>query len=346
MTIKQVMLLIDELATGIALVVDAQERLLATLTDGDIRRALLMRVGLDQPLSKILTQKESPITASAGQSRSALLAILNDRQIQQLPIVDVSGRVVDLALLKDLQKVNGPPIQALIMAGGFGSRLRPLTENMPKPMLPVGGRPLLELTVERLTVAGIRNVNISTHYLPQKITEHFGDGSRFGVNIRYFQEDKPLGTGGALTLLGPISETTLVINGDVVTDLDFRAMADFHREHHAAATIAVASYDVKIPYGVIQHDGVEVTGLAEKPTITQFINAGIYLIEPRALKYLVHDCIFNMTDLVQILIAKGERVVVFPVSEYWIDVGQHADYEQVQKDIGAGRVKKTKASAS
>jgi dTDP-glucose pyrophosphorylase len=339
-TLEQVMRLIDELASGVALVVDDDGRLLATLTDGDIRRALLVHVGIDQPVSNILAQKNAPITAAANLGRSALLAMLNDRQVQQLPILDASGRVVDLALLKDLQKDDTPSIQALIMAGGFGTRLMPLTQNIPKPMLPVAGRPLLELTVERLTAAGIRNINVSTHYLSKKISDHFGDGSRFGVNIRYFQEDKPLGTGGALRLLDEITQTTLVINGDIVTDLDYRVMAEFHHAHSAAATIAVANYDVRIPYGVIHHDGVNVTGLVEKPVITQFINAGIYLVEPRVLKYLEQDRIFHMTDLLEKLIAHGERVVVFPVQEYWIDVGQHADYEQVQKDIGAGLIKK------
>lgn len=338
-TLEHVMRVIDEMASGIALVVDDQGHLLATLTDGDIRRGLLMHLGIGEPVSKILGDKTSPITAQQGVGRSELLAIMRDRKIQQLPLVDDFGRVTDLALLKRLQEEGEPEVQALIMAGGFGTRLMPLTQDTPKPMLPVGGRPLLELTVERLMTSGIRNVNVSTHYRPEKITEHFGDGSRFGVRMRYFQEDKPLGTGGALSLLGEIDQTTLVINGDIVTDLDFRAMAEFHREHNAAATMAVANYDVRVPYGVVQHNGPDVTGLREKPVITQFINAGVYLVEPRAQKFLEQDRIFNMTDLVESLVAHGERVVIFPVREYWIDVGQHADYERVQKDIGAGRVK-------
>ena len=168
-----------------------------------------------------------PITAANGQSRGALLAMMADRQVQQIPILDAEDRVVDLALLKDLQRDSGPSMQALIMAGGFGTRLMPLTQDTPKPMLPVGGRPLLEHTVERLTAAGVRQVNISTHYLPEKIMDHFGDGSKFGVSMRYVQEDKPMGTGGALALLGDITQTTLVYQRRYrhFPDLDFLAMA-------------------------------------------------------------------------------------------------------------------------
>jgi dTDP-glucose pyrophosphorylase len=341
-TIREVMELIDRHASGIALMVDEEMRLLSTVTDGDIRRAVLARLSLEEKVSRLVEFRGNsgkPITMLHGQPRGALLALMSEHKIQQLPLVDNEGRVTDLALLKDLQLDGGPPMQALIMAGGFGKRLMPLTEDTPKPMLPIGGRPLLELTLARLTASGVENIHISTHYLSEKIVDHFGDGSKFGAKLRYLQEDRPLGTGGALALLGDIEQTTLVINGDIVTDLDFRAMAQFHRDHHAAATMAVAKYDVNIPYGVVQHDGVDVKALVEKPSLTQFINAGIYLVEPRVQKFLAYDCLFNMTDLIQRLIANGERVVVFPVREYWVDVGQHADYERVQRDADTGRIK-------
>lgn len=349
-SIREIMEIIDRKASGIALIVDSTRRLMATVTDGDIRRALLTSISLDQPIADLLAQEgkrgKPPVTAPAGQSRGALLAMMADCQVQQIPIVDDDGRVLDLALLKELQRDDGPSMQALIMAGGFGTRLMPLTQDIPKPMLPVGGRPLLEHTIERLTAAGVRQINVSTHYLSDKITSHFGDGSKFGVKMRYVQEDRPMGTGGALALLGGIDQTTLVINGDVVTDLDFGAMAQFHRDHGAAATMAVAKYDVTVPYGVVQHDGVDVTALREKPILSQFINAGVYLIEPRAQDFLQHGRLFNMTDLIDRLIASGERVVAFPVREYWIDVGQHADYERVQTDIRTGRMRKINESAT
>jgi dTDP-glucose pyrophosphorylase/CBS domain-containing protein len=342
-SLRRIMEIIDRRASGIALVMTADRKLEATVTDGDIRRALLRQMGLDQPVSELLEREKEgaspPVTAPDNLTRGALLAFMGETRIQQLPLVDAKGQIVDLVLLKDLQLEKQPALQALVMAGGFGTRLMPLTQHTPKPMLPVGGRPLLEHTIERLTAAGVRQVSISTHYLPEKIIEHFGDGSQFGVSMRYVQEDKPMGTGGALALMGGITQTTLIINGDIVTDLDFRAMAQFHREHGAAATMAVAKYDVAIPYGVVRHQGVDVTGLSEKPVLSQFINAGIYLVEPRVQRFLERDCIFNMTDLMERLIANGERVVVFPVREYWIDVGQPADYERVQRDVGTGRIK-------
>jgi dTDP-glucose pyrophosphorylase/CBS domain-containing protein len=340
--VRQAMEKIDARASGIVLIIDEARRLIATITDGDIRRAILHEVGLDQPLGELLARQKKtspPFTAPEGLARGALRSKLVELRLQQLPIIDADGRVVDLALLKDLQIDAQPTMQALIMAGGFGTRLMPLTRNTPKPMLPVGGRPLLEHTVERLTAAGVRDINISTHYLAEKITAHFGDGSKFGVTMRYIQEDKPMGTGGALCRLGDLVQTTLIINGDIVTDLDFRALAQFHRDHNAAATMAVAKYDVPVPYGVVEHNGPDVTGLREKPVLSQFINAGIYLVEPRAQKFLERDRLFKMTELVERLIANGERVVLFPVREYWIDVGQHADYERVQRDVGNGRIK-------
>ena len=339
-SVRDAMAKIDAGASGIVLVIGDDGRLIATITDGDIRRALLDFVALDQSISEILVYKTSPpITAAAGCSPSVLLEKMTELAIQQLPLLDEAGRVVDLALLKDLKLERQPSLQALIMAGGFGKRLMPLTRDCPKPMLPVGGRPLLELTVERLNAAGIQRVNVATHYLWEKIVSHFGDGSDYGVQMRYLQEDEPLGTGGALGLLGKIECTTLVINGDIVTDLDFRAMANFHREHRAALTLAVVEYNVEIPYGVVEHEGVVVQCLVEKPTLRNLINAGIYLIEPMVAKYLSPNVALNMTDLIDRLIADGELVVVFPVREYWTDVGQRDDYERVQRDIAEGRIR-------
>jgi dTDP-glucose pyrophosphorylase len=340
-SIRSTMEIIDRYASGIALVVDQANRLIATITDGDIRRTLLVRMDLDRPVSDLLREKASskPVIALEGSSQGVLLALMHKHRVQQIPIVDERGCLVDLALLKNLQLEQTIPMQAVIMAGGMGTRLLPLTQDCPKPMLPIGGRPLLELTLDRLLASGIRNVSIATHHLTEKITDHFGDGSKFGVNLRYVQEHQPLGTGGALSLLGGIAETTLVINGDVVTDLDFRAMRQFHAEHEAAATMAVAPYRVQIAYGVVEHEGISVTGLVEKPVIENFINAGIYLVEPRVQRFMERDSKFNMTDLIHRLIAEKERVVVFPVREYWIDVGQHADYQRVQQDLGSGRIK-------
>jgi len=219
------------------------------------------------------------------------------------------------------------------MAGGLGSRLRPLTEDLPKPMLPVGGKPLMELVIEKLRQVGIRRVNVTTHYKPEKISEHFGDGSSFGVSLNYVNEEKPLGTGGALGLIDEPNETMLVINGDVLTQVDFRAMLLFHQEHQADMTVAVRQYDIKVPYGVIECIGAKVCSLKEKPEINLLVNAGVYLLEPTVYRFIPNGKHFNMTDLIQWLLDAGRTVASFPIIEYWLDIGQVVDYEKAQTDV-------------
>jgi NDP-sugar pyrophosphorylase family protein len=202
-------------------------------------------------------------------------------------------------------------------------------------MLPVGGRPVMEVLLEHLQQAGIRRVNVTTHYLPEKITDHFGDGKAFGVEINYVNEELPLGTGGALGLLPQPTEPFLVINGDVLTRVNFRALLTFHQEHKADLTLAVRQHEVEIPYGVVESDGVLLKGIREKPRMDYFINAGIYLLNPEVYQFIPNGEHFNMTDLIQWLLDAGRRVVCFPISEYWLDIGRHADYLQAQNDAEA-----------
>ena len=202
-------------------------------------------------------------------------------------------------------------------------------------MLPVGDRPLMQRIVEQLRQAGIRRVNISTHYLPEKIIEHFGDGRDFGVTLNYVTEDRPLGTAGALSLMEMPNEPLLVINGDILTRVDFRAMLAYHREHEADLTVGVRQYDLRVPYGVVECEGPRVRQLREKPQISFLVNAGIYLLEPSVHCYIPNGQCFDMTDLIEKLLAEGQMVVSFPIVEYWLDVGQHEDYEKAQEDIKA-----------
>jgi NDP-sugar pyrophosphorylase family protein len=225
------------------------------------------------------------------------------------------------------------------MAGGEGQRLRPLTENTPKPMLPIGGKPLMELIVAQLRDVGIRKINIATHYQAEKIIDHFGAGEGFGVDISYVREESPLGTGGALGLIDRPKESVLVINGDILTDIDFRTMHAFHIDNKAQMTVAVRQYEVQVPYGVIDCEGSRLTGLREKPKLSFFVNAGIYLLEPDVYNYIPVNQRFNMTDLVDLLLAAGKTVVAFPVREYWLDIGQRADYERAQADSANGRIR-------
>lgn len=341
-TIRATLDCININAKGLALVLDEDERLLGTITDGDVRRAVLAGTSLESPLRKLLDERAltpypQPITAPVGTSIPDLLHVMNERGVRHIPLLDPDGRVVDVALIQDLMKECEVPLRAVVMAGGFGSRLMPLTNEVPKPMLPVGDTPLLELIVKQLQQSGIHRVNLATHYKPEVIREHFGDGQDFGLAIEYVNEDQPLGTAGALSLMKEKGEPLLVINGDILTEVDFRAMLAYHREHKAEITVAVREYDFQVPYGVIQCEGSTVTGVQEKPVYSFFVNAGIYLLEPSVLEHIPGGRRSDMTDLIKYLVEQGRRVVSFPVVEYWLDIGRHADYEQAQQDIKSGK---------
>lgn len=223
------------------------------------------------------------------------------------------------------------------MAGGYGTRLRPLTDDLPKPMLPVGTKPLLELIVEQLRVAGIRQVNVATHYRGEVITDHFKDGQDFGVEIRYVKEDQPLGTAGALSLLEESDEPLLVMNGDILTRVDFRAMLNFHREHNAELTVGVRQYEFRVPYGVVNTNGVDVTGISEKPVVRQFINAGIYLLNPLVRRVIPNGRPYDIPELIENLLKEKRCVVCFPIREYWLDIGKSDQYDQAKADMASGR---------
>ena len=336
-TIRETLACINK-SEGIALVVDPDHHLNGTVTDGDVRRAVLAGVSFEAPVQKLLDQRgktpyQKPVTARTGTPAGELLHVMNERGIRQIPLLDESGRVVDIALLQELVKSYELPLKAVIMAGGFGKRLLPLTEEVPKPMLPVGDKPILELIVNQLQNSGIRKVQMTTHYKPEVIKQHFGAGEKFGLEIQYVNEDQPLGTAGALGSLEKSDEPMLVLNGDILTQVDFRAMLAFHHENQAELTVAVRKYDFQVPYGVIQCDGAQVRGVDEKPTYNFFVNAGIYLLEPSAHRSIPSAQRFDMTDLIEKLTVEGRRVVAFPVVEYWMDIGRQNDYIQAQEDI-------------
>jgi dTDP-glucose pyrophosphorylase/CBS domain-containing protein len=342
-SIREAMAQADVGRRGIVLVVDDGQRLLGTVTDGDLRRAILADINLDEPVSLLLDRKADsgsakPITAEADADRSTMLSILQQHNILHLPLVDDEYRVVALVRLDEFVEQPPLPLQAVIMAGGLGTRLRPLTDNLPKPMLPVGDQPLMEITVNQLRAAGIRQVSVAVHHKSEKITEHFGNGQDYGLEISYINEDQPLGTAGALGLMETPQETMLVINGDILTQVDYRAMLEYHTENHADLTMAVLRYDLQVPYGVIECDGPIVTGLAEKPLLKYFVNAGIYLLEPSAHGVIPSGERFDMTELIQLLIDRGKTVAAFPVREYWLDIGQASDYQQAQEDFRLKRV--------
>lgn len=337
--LQEAIQLLDSGGMGVLLVVDKTGKLLGILTDGDVRRAILRGGDLDKPVGTV--SNCDPLVHYGPISASEALPLMNKGRrflVNHLPILDNQGRPVDLILRSDLNPDDFLPLTAVVMAGGLGKRLRPLTEELPKSMLPVGGRPLLEKIIEQLHQAGIHRVNLATHYKAEMISQHFGDGRNFDVEITYVREDEPLGTAGALSLIKESDEPLLVINGDILTKVDFRAMLDFHRESSANMTVAVRQYEFRIPYGVIEIEGDSVKGISEKPVIRHFINAGIYLLNPEVCRLIPNRQSYCMPDLIGRLIAEGKRVVGFPIREYWLDIGHPEDYEKALADKKTGKV--------
>ncbi len=338
-SIRDAIVRIERTKHGIALVVDVEGKLLDTITDGDVRRGMLAGIDLDQCVSELMSRRTNslypaPVTARVGTEPSQLLALMHEKTLRQIPLLDDADRVVDLVTMDMLLPDGLGGIDAVVMAGGSGDRLQPLTLQTPKPMLPVGGRPLLELIIGQLKRADIHNISISTNYKAEQIERHFGGGEGHGVSISYLCEEEPRGTAGALALMEPPKATFLVMNGDILTNVDFAAMLAFHREHRSAMTVAVREHKIEIPYGVVECDGTTVSWIAEKPTKVVFVNAGIYLLEPDLCAEIPTDRRFDMTDLIQRVRELDRVVSAFPIREYWLDIGHLHDYDQAQKDVG------------
>jgi dTDP-glucose pyrophosphorylase len=318
----------------IAVVAAEDGRLLGTLTDGDIRRCLLAGGSLDTPVSRAMNP--DPVRAEIGSPDGYLIDLLRRANVMALPLVDAGGRFQRIVHITDLVQDHETESArrfafAVIMAGGEGVRLRPLTNTIPKPMVDIGGVPMLERQIERLARAGVRRVYISVNYLSHVIEQHFGDGSTFGLEIRYLREQERLGTAGALSLLperpaAPI----LVMNGDILTTSDFGSLFEFHEINGAEITVAAVDYRVNIPYGVIKCDGPLVTELSEKPSQRFLCNAGIYALSPSCLDLLVPATFTNITDLIDTCLQRRRTVAVFPVHEYWSDIGTPDDLERAR----------------
>lgn len=326
---------LDAAGVGALALCAAGRRLVGLLTDGDLRRAIIRGVPLTDPCESIAIK--SPVTAVEPITTGDALGLMIEHGIDHLPVLDAEGALVDFLLRRDIAvDASRPALSAVIMAGGLGKRLMPLTEHVPKPMLPVGDRPLLERTIKQLRRSGIRDVSMTTHYLQDQITQHFGDGEEFGVRISYANEDEPLGTAGGLKLIERPAGPFVVINGDILTGVSFDTMLAYHREHGAEITVGVRRYVIDVPFGVVECDDVRITSLQEKPSLTFFINAGIYLLEPAACDFIPDGEYFDMTDLIKTLLQEGRTVVSFPIIEYWLDVGRPEDYQRAQDEHGSG----------
>ena len=333
-SISEALRQLDAAGTGALVICDQAGKFSALLTDGDIRRALLRGVSFEQPCVSIATLE--PVIVPPGQNSLEMLALMNEHDVNHLPIIDDDRTIVGFLTRSDLTD-EPARASAVIMAGGYGTRLLPITRDTPKTMLHVGDRPIMERTIARLRKAGIRRVGVSVHHLASQITSYFKDGSEFGVEMTYMTEEHPLGTAGGLKLLPHTREPIVVINGDIVTSVDFQGMLAYHKQHHADITVGVRRYQVPIPYGVIESEGPFVRKVTEKPNWQCLVNAGVYVIDPCALRFIPDHSRFDMTDLIERLIHDGRAVVSFPIVEYWKDIGQHADYSQAQDDFVNGR---------
>ncbi len=325
-TIRKAMACIDGNVKGIALVVDKRHRLIGTVTDGDIRRALLKGAALDARITTCIQPRFTSVGIEAG--RAEVLDVMRARNIEQVPILDPSGKLVGLHTLRDIIGGLERPHWAVIMAGGQGIRLRPVTEHIPKPMITVAGRPILERLVLHLVGFGIRRIYLSVQHLGHIIENHFGDGSRFGCSIRYLREKEPLGTGGALSLLKQKpADPLLVMNGDLVTQADIADLLQFHQTGGYAATMAIRRYGHQVPFGCIEVKGGRVVRLEEKPVLERFVNAGIYVLKPELLAGIPRG-FFPITDLFSSCLAKKIPVGAFEIKEEWLDVGQREQLKQ------------------
>ncbi|MGO3915062.1 MAG: nucleotidyltransferase family protein [Pseudoalteromonas sp.] len=332
-SIRQALEIIDKEALRVALVVLGCDTLVGMVTDGDVRRGILKGVELTDPVDKIMNK--SPLSANVCLSTGELKKLMQERQILSLPLVDDEGRLVGLKTLYDTLTVDKRENPVFIMAGGFGTRLKPLTDNCPKPMLKVGGKPMLEILINNFKSHGFYKFYISTHYLPDVIMDYFGDGSKFDIEITYVHEEQPLGTGGALSLLPDSlpTEPLIMINGDILTNVDFAKVLDFHVKQKSDATMCVRDYEIKVPFGVIEGEGHEITDIVEKPTYRYFVNAGIYIISNEIIQSLPSNEYLDMPTLFENKQLSGNKTLKFPIHEYWLDVGRHDDFNKAQTDV-------------
>jgi dTDP-glucose pyrophosphorylase/predicted transcriptional regulator len=327
--------MIDSNSMQVALVVDGRNRLLGTITDGDVRRAVLKGILLTERAERIMNRQ--PVVAKQGDSQSKILSLMKQRQIHQLPILDVKGRVIGVEILDQILKSSSCDHWVVLMAGGLGNRLSPLTDHCPKPLLNVGKQPILQTILENFIEHGFKRFFIAVNYKNEMVKDYFRDGSQWGVQIQYLHEKRRLGTAGALSLLPDKPKQSLfVMNGDLLTKVNFKQLLDFHYQNKAKATMCVREYDFQVPYGVVKIEKGRICGVDEKPAQRFFVNAGIYVLEPELLKWVPTNSFFDMPQLFDELMRKKKRISAFPIREYWLDIGRmddlekaHGEYEKV-----------------
>lgn len=331
-TIIETMKLIDQSTLQFSVVVDDENRILGTVTDGDIRRGILKGMPLESPISEVMNR--NPIYEYEGKDKIYYKQIMEIKKLKQLPIVDDEKRLLYVVFSDELVEVSYKENTVILMAGGLGTRLRPLTNSTPKPMLHVGNKPILETIIESFKNHGFNNFILSVNYKKEQIKDYFQDGSNFGVHISYIDETKRLGTAGALSLLKDKPDHPFfVMNGDLLTNVNYEQLLEFHKDTDTLATMCVREYEYQIPYGVIETKGHKLTSIQEKPIHHSFVNAGIYVLDPEALSFVPKNTFFDMPDLFNCIIESQRAASVFPVREYWMDIGKMSDFEKANVDF-------------
>lgn len=330
-TIKEALGIIDSGAMQIALVVDDNDKLLGTLTDGDIRRGILRGLDLDSSIETIVFKE--PAIAKISSTKEEILKLALSRKLHKIPVVDDNGRVLGIKEIEELVEPKIKTNRVILMVGGLGTRLRPLTQDTPKPMLKVGNKPILQTIVEKFAEYGFVNITMCVNFNASIIRDYFSDGKEFGVNIDYVLEQKRMGTAGALSLLKerPI-EPFFVMNGDLLTNVNFEHIFNYHVLNKATATMCVREYDYEVPYGVVKMNDNKIIEIAEKPVQKFFVSAGIYMLSPEILDLIPQDEFYDMPTLFEKLIRLSKDVISFPIREYWLDIGRMEEYQRANEE--------------
>jgi dTDP-glucose pyrophosphorylase/predicted transcriptional regulator len=329
--IREVMEVMNSGAHQIVLVTNNDDILIATVTDGDVRRGLLKGLDLTALVSEVMNR--DPMTLIEGTSDETAWKLMREHKLGQIPIVDSNGRLVSVTLRNGRIGNTAYSNRVILMAGGLGVRLHPLTEKIPKPMLPVDGKPLLERIITRFKGQGFRRFTLSLNYLGHVIKDHFGDGATLGVRIDYIEETTRMGTGGALSILPQRPEGPfIVMNGDILTTVSFSEILEFHNKTNSIVTICTRDFNLQVPYGVLNTEGNTLVSMIEKPVHKYLINAGIYAISPVVFEFIQNEESLDLPDLIERVRDAGHRVSVFPISGYWMDIGSHKDLERARAD--------------
>ena len=330
-TIKEALEIIDGGALQIALVVNENDGLLGTLTDGDIRRGLLKGLDLDSAIESIVFK--TPTVAKIGDTKEYILKIAVEKKLHQIPIVDENGKLLGIKEIEELIKPKEKTNKVILMVGGLGTRLRPLTENTPKPMLKVGNKPILQTIIEKFAEYGYVNIVMCVNYKSYVIQDYFGDGKEFGVNIEYIFEEQRMGTAGALSLLKEKpTESFFVMNGDLLTNVNFEYLHDYHLSNKSLGTMCVREYDFQVPYGVVNIKDSKITSIKEKPVHKFFVSAGIYMLSPEVIEFIPKNKFYDMPTLFEKLINENKNAISFPLREYWLDIGRMEEYKKANEE--------------